>query len=45
MGETHINWYNNVTDELVHDWYMVPNCGAVDPRARKMGIVVTSVNG
>lgn len=32
--ESHINWYHNVMS-LVHDWYMI-QCGAVDPKARKM---------
>lgn len=32
--ESHIGWYHNVM-KLVHDWYMI-QCGAVDPRARKM---------
>jgi len=32
--ESHIDWYHNVM-ELIHDWYMV-QCGAVDPKARKM---------
>jgi hypothetical protein len=32
--ESHVNWYHNVMS-LVHNWYMI-QCGAVDPRARKM---------
>lgn len=32
--ESHINWYHNVMS-LIHNWYMI-QCGAVDPRARKM---------
>lgn len=32
--ESHINWYHNVM-KLIHNWYMI-QCGAVDPRARKM---------
>ena len=32
--ESHINWYYNVM-KLAHDWYML-QCGAVDPKARKM---------
>ncbi|HEX5167611.1 MAG TPA: zinc-dependent metalloprotease [Cyclobacteriaceae bacterium] len=32
--ESHINWYHNLMS-LLHTWYMV-QCGAVDPRARKM---------
>lgn len=32
--ESHIFWYHNVMSVL-HDWYMM-QCGAVDPRARKI---------
>jgi hypothetical protein len=32
--ESHIFWYHNVMS-LLHNWYMM-QCGAVDPRARKM---------
>jgi Met-zincin/Domain of unknown function (DUF5117)/Domain of unknown function (DUF5118) len=32
--ESHVNWYHNVMS-IVHNWYMI-QCGAVDPRARKM---------
>jgi hypothetical protein len=32
--ESHINWYHNVMS-LIHNWYMI-QCGAVDPKARKM---------
>jgi hypothetical protein len=32
--ESHVNWYHNVMS-LIHNWYMI-QCGAVDPRARKM---------
>ena len=32
--ESHINWYHNLMS-LLRTWYMV-QCGAVDPRARKM---------
>lgn len=32
--ESHVGWYHNVMS-LVHDWYMI-QCGAVDPRARKV---------